>query len=187
MESQDRIIDKIDLEILIILQENARTSNVEVARRVGLAPSAVLERIRKLERSGVIRGYEPRLNAAAIGVPLVAFIFVHADERIGGLETGQKIARFPEVQEVHQVAGEDCYLVKVRVPDTESLGRLLRESFGALSTMRSTKTTIVLSSLKETAQLALPPAPSRVGKAAPRPRPASRERPAPRGGRKGAP
>ena len=90
------MIDKLDRAILSILQENARTSNVEVARRVGLAPSAVLERIRKLERGGVIRGYEPRLNTAAVGSPLVAFIFVHADEKIGGLETGRKIARFPE-------------------------------------------------------------------------------------------
>jgi Lrp/AsnC family transcriptional regulator, leucine-responsive regulatory protein len=150
------MIDKLDRQILSILQDNARTSNVDVARRVGLAPSAVLERIRKLERTDVIRGYEPRLNAAAVGVPMVAFIFVHADEKIGGLEIGRKIARFPGVQEVHQVAGEDCYLVKVRVADTDGLGRLLRESFGSLPAIRSTRTTIVLSSLKETAQMPLP-------------------------------
>lgn len=159
------MIDKLDASILSILQENARTSNAAIARRVGLAPSAVLERIRKLERQGVIHGYEPRLNPVELGVPLVAFIFVHADERIGGLETGRKIARFPEVQEVHQVAGEDCYLVKVRVPNTEALGDLLRDSFGALPTMRSTRTTIVLSSVKESAQMPLPPSPARSRKA----------------------
>lgn len=158
------MIDKQDLTILSILQENARTSNVAIARRVGLAPSAVLQRIRKLERTGVIRGYEPRVNPAVIGAPLLAFIFVHADERIGGLDTGKKIARFPEVQEVHQVAGEDCYLVKVRVPDTDALGRLLRESFGALPNIRSTRTTIVLSSVKESAQLPLPTAAARATK-----------------------
>lgn len=170
------MIDKLDRVILSILQENARTSNVEVARRVGLAPSAVLERIRKLERGDVIRGYEPRLNAAAVGSPLVAFIFVHADEKIGGLETGRKIARFPEVQEVHQVAGEDCYLVKVRVADTDALGRLLREQFASLSTIRSTRTTIVLSSVKESGQVALNaagpsagPSPPRASRAAGRP------------------
>lgn len=150
------MIDTLDRNILLILQENARTSNVEVARRVGLAPSAVLERIRKLEKSGVIRGYEPRLNAAAVGSPLLAFIFVHADEKIGGLEIGRKIAKFPEVQEVHQVAGEDCYLVKVRIADTDALGRLLRDSFGALPAIRTTRTTIVLSSVKESAQMPLP-------------------------------
>ncbi|HYJ32929.1 MAG TPA: Lrp/AsnC family transcriptional regulator [Candidatus Binatia bacterium] len=151
------MIDAVDREILSILQENARTSNVEVARRIGLAPSAVLERIRKLEKRGVIRGYEPRLNASALGSPLLAFIFVHADEKIGGLEIGRKIAKFPEVQEVHQVAGEDCYLVKVRIADTDALGRLLRDSFGALPAIRTTRTTIVLSSVKESAQMPLPP------------------------------
>jgi len=151
------MIDAVDRKILSILQENARTSNVEVARRIGLAPSAVLERIRKLEKRGVIRGYEPRLNASALGSPLLAFIFVHADEKIGGLEIGRKIAKFPEVQEVHQVAGEDCYLVKVRIADTDALGRLLRDSFGALPAIRTTRTTIVLSSVKESAQMPLPP------------------------------
>ena len=174
------MIDKLDASILSILQENARTSNAAIARRVGLAPSAVLERIRKLERQGVIRGYEPRLNPTEIGAPLLAFIFVHADERIGGLETGRKIARFPEVQEVHQVAGEDCYLVKVRVPDTEALGALLRDSFGTLSTMRSTRTTIVLSSVKESAQMPLPPAPARAGKSG------RRDRASKRGARRGS-
>ena len=172
------MIDKLDAKILSILQENARTSNVDVARRVGLAPSAVLERIRKLERTDVIRGYEPRLNPASIGVPLVAFIFVHADEKIGGLEIGRKIARFPGVQEVHQVAGEDCYLVKVRVADTDGLGRLLRESFGSVPAIRSTRTTIVLSSLKETAQMPLPaegaPSPARPSSARGTPRPRRR-------------
>ena len=163
------MIDAIDAEILSILQENARASNVEVGRRVGLVPSAVLERIRKLERSGTIRGYEPRLNAATIGVPLLAFVFVHANEKIGGLDTGKKIARFAEVQEVHQVAGEDCYLVKVRVADTEALGRLLRDSFGSLPAIRSTRTTIVLSSVKESAQLPLPATRSRA-RSATRPR-----------------
>jgi Lrp/AsnC family leucine-responsive transcriptional regulator len=147
------MLDSLDRAILAILQENARTPNTEISRRVGLAPSAVLERIRKLERSGVIRGYEPRIDPHALDAGLVAFVFVHAEERIGGLEAGREIARLPEVQEVHQIAGEDCYLVKVRVASTEALGTLLREGIGTVKTIRSTRTTIVLSTLKEHAPI----------------------------------
>lgn len=150
------MIDSIDRSIITILQQDARATNVSLSRRVGIAPSAVHARIRKLEQSGLIRGYETRLDPAAFQASLVAFVFVHADERVGALDTGRRLARIPGVQEVHQIAGEDCYLVKVRVSDTEALGRLLRESFGSLPAVRSTRTTIVLSSLKETSLLPLP-------------------------------
>ncbi|MEK7348229.1 MAG: Lrp/AsnC family transcriptional regulator [Candidatus Eisenbacteria bacterium] len=147
------MLDSSDRTILALLQENARTPNSEIARRVGLAPSAVLERIRKLERTGVIQGYEPRIDPRALDAGLLAFIFVHAEERIGGLEAGRAIACLPEVQEVHQVAGEDCYLVKVRVAGTEALGALLRDGIGTIKSIRSTRTTIVLSTVKEHAPL----------------------------------
>src|SRR5215204_574264 len=119
------MIDEIDRQILNILQQNARTSNAEIARQVGMAPSAVLERIRKLETRGVIRGYEARIDPEALGLNLLAFVFVRADD-IGGASTGEALARIPEVQEVHHIAGEDCYLAKVRIRDAKTLARLLR-------------------------------------------------------------
>lgn len=146
--------DEIDTKILAILQENSRTSNAEIARQVGMAPSAVFERIRKLETQGVIRGYEARLHPQALGLGLLAFVFVRTDDR-GSMVTGQKLALIPGVQEVHDIAGEDCYLVKVRAENTEALGRLLRDHFGTIPSLRSTRTTIVLSTAKETAQLPL--------------------------------
>lgn len=148
-----RIFDAIDRQIMAILQENARTPNVEVARRVGMAPSAVLERVRKLEERGIIEGYTARLSPRALERGLVAFVFVRADEAPGHEEAGRILASLPEVQEVHHVAGEDCYLVKVRAADPESLGRLLRDRFGAISSVRSTRTTVVLETVKETAML----------------------------------
>ena len=149
------MIDGMDREILSIVRTNARVSNVEIARKVGMAPSAVLERIRKLESKGVITGYEARLSPKALGLGLLAFVFVKADDRVGSDRAGEALAQIPEVLEVHHIAGEDCYLVKVRTADTESLGRLLRTEFGAISNIRSTRTTIVMNTIKESAQLPL--------------------------------
>lgn len=147
------MIDNIDRTIMMILQRDARTSNADIARQVGMAPSAILERIRKLEARGLILGYEARLNPRPLDLGLLAFIFVRVEERLNTTAAGELLASFPEVQEVHHIAGEDCYLVKVRIANTESLGRLLRERFGAVPTIRSTRTTVVLSTLKESAAL----------------------------------
>jgi Lrp/AsnC family leucine-responsive transcriptional regulator len=147
------MINEIDAVILNILQKNSRTSNAEIARQVGLAPSAVFERLRKLEERGVIEGYSVKLNPKAIGLPLVCFIFVRSSERAGSLTTADRLAEIPEVLELHHVAGEDCFLLKVRAADTEAVGRILRERFGQISTITSTRTTIVLETVKETTAL----------------------------------
>jgi Lrp/AsnC family leucine-responsive transcriptional regulator len=147
--------DDIDERILTILQADARTSNAEIARQLGMTPSAILERIRKLETRGVILGYETRLNPRALEAGLLAFVFVRDEGPYGTLKTGAALAAIPEVQEVHNVAGEDCYLVKVRVANTDALGRLLRERFGAIRSIRATRTTIVLDTIKESAQVYL--------------------------------
>lgn len=157
------MIDDIDTKILAILQQDARIANADIARRLGMAPSAIFERIRKLEARGVIAGYTARLNPRALDRGLLAFVFVRADERLGHPErTDARLAAIPGVQEVHHIAGEDCYLVKVRVADTEALSHLLREGFGAIETIRSTRTTIVLSTVKESAALPLPEEPAAV-------------------------
>jgi Lrp/AsnC family leucine-responsive transcriptional regulator len=144
------MIDDIDHRILTILQDNARVSNAEIARQVGMAPSAILERIRKLEERGIIEGYVARVNPEAYGLWLTAYVFVRADERAGAMTTAQRLAQIAEVQEVHHVAGEDCFLVKVRAAGTRALGELLREKFGAIDTIRSTRSTIVLDTIKDT-------------------------------------
>jgi Lrp/AsnC family leucine-responsive transcriptional regulator len=149
-------IDGKDIDILSLVQSNARISNAEIARQVGMAPSAILERLRKLEARGVVRGYETRLDPHPLGLGLLAFVFVRSDERLNDGETAARLAEIPEAQEVHHVAGEDCYLVKVRAADPEALGRLLRERFGSIPSVRSTRTTIVLGTVKESGQLPLP-------------------------------
>lgn len=150
------MIDEMDVRIVEILQQNARTPNAEIARQVGMAPSAILERIRKLEERGVIQGYSARINPEAYGVGLTAYVFVRADERAGAPTTADRMAEFPEVQEVHHVAGEDCFLAKVRVKNPRALGELLQKKFGAIETIRSTRSTIVLHTVKESAVLPPP-------------------------------
>lgn len=150
------MIDDTDAAILSILQSDARISNAELARRIGMAPSAVFERIRKLEERGTIGGYAARIDAEQVGLGLLAFIFVRVDEDLGGRRTESALAEIPEVQEVHHIAGEDCFIVKVRTLDTTSLGRLLRERIGAIPTVRTTRTTIVLATVKESMHLPIP-------------------------------
>ncbi|MBV8201918.1 MAG: Lrp/AsnC family transcriptional regulator [Acidobacteria bacterium] len=147
------MIDTTDREILKILQLNARVSNAEIARQVGMAPSAILERIRKLEARGVIKGYEARIDPEALGLNLLAYILVRTKDFGGEVRTGEVLARIEEVQEVHHIAGEDCFLVKARVRDARTLGRLLRERFASGDGISSTRTTIVLETLHETTRL----------------------------------
>ena len=147
------MIDDIDKQIVKILQHDGRTTNAEIARQVGLAASAVLERIRKLEERGVIEGYFALIDPKEVGFGLVAFVFVRTNECGDG--TDELLADIPEVLEVHDVAGEDSYLLKVRASDPEDLARLLREKFKAIPSVVTTRTTVVLQTLKETTVLPL--------------------------------
>lgn len=143
------MIDEIDKQILTILQQNARTSNADIARAVGMAPSAVLERVRKLEAKGVVTGYEARLDPEALGLGLTAFTFVKTEEPVGSTDTGQALAALPGVMEVHYAAGSAAYLIKVRVAGPRALADLLKR-IGALPTVRDTNSTVVLQTVKET-------------------------------------
>ena len=150
------MIDETDRQILSILQQNARTSNAEIARQVSMAPSAVLERLRRRETRGVIQGYEARISPEALGLDVLAFVFVRSTDFDGEAKTVEVLADIPEVLEAHHIAGEDCFLLKVRTKDAKSLGRLLRERIGGTGTVQSTRTTIVLETVRESGRLPLP-------------------------------
>ncbi len=147
------MIDAIDTEILTIIQRDARISNAEIARQIDLAPSAVLERLRKLEDRGVIQGYSTRIDPRQVGMGLTVFISVRTSECGGGVD--EALSAIPEVLEVHDVAGEDCYMIKVRTSDTEAHSRLLRDQIKLIPKVVSTKTTVVLQTFKETNALPL--------------------------------
>ena len=153
----DVSLDMMDLEILDLMQTNARISNADMARKLKLAPSAVLERVKKLEQKNVISRYSAQINPAAVQQKLLAFIFIRSSEGFTcSTKTAQALARIPEVQEVHHIAGEDCFLIKVRTSDAASLMDLMRNSLQKIPNIGSTKTVIVLETVKEQQQLVLP-------------------------------
>jgi len=149
-------LDQTDYTILRLMQENARISNADIARELGMAPSAILERIKKLEQREVILQYRTKINPVALGQTLLSFIFIRAADGIGCATTGQALAAVPEVQEVHDIAGDDGYLVKVRTADSTALVELMRNSFAKIPSIISTRTTIVLETVKEEQQLVIP-------------------------------
>ena len=151
----DVVLDNTDLQILERMQANARISNADLARELNMAPSAVLERVKKLEQKGIIEGYSTRIKPEALELKLLAFIFIKTSEGPGNASVAKQLVKIPEVQELHHIAGEDCYLAKVRAKDPQSLIHLMREKFKNPNIL-STKTTIVLETLKETNQLPVP-------------------------------
>ncbi len=149
------MIDRTDKKILNVLQANGRRANKDIAGDVGMVPSAISERIKKLKDQGVIKKFETRLDPVKVDMNLLAFVYVTTNELVDGWDTGHKLSEIEEIQEVYNVAGEDCYLIKVRVKDTKGLSDLLREKIGVIETVVSTRTTIVLDTYKETCHIKL--------------------------------
>lgn len=149
-------LDEIDLKILRMMQENARINNSELAKEVGMAPSAILERVKKLEQKEVLLEFNARVNPKAINQKMLSFIFIKVDEIIGDEETGKLLAEIPEVLEVHDIAGDDGYMIKVRTSDSLALVHLMRNSLSKIQGIISTRTIIVLQTVKEDNKLIIP-------------------------------
>ncbi len=118
-------VDQADRRILSILQADGKLSYQELGEAVGLSPPATFQRVRKLEKAGVISGYHARVNPAAAGKPLVAFVHVHPSPEA---DTQQLLARWkrsPAVLECHRLSGADRYLLKMRLESVGALGAFL--------------------------------------------------------------
>ena len=140
-----RIIDELDARILELLQENARMTQSDIAKAVGLAPSAVLERMRKLEAQG--RRSANMSPSSTRTSPICRSWRLFPFGPASTVRSSRRLRRWreiPEVLEVHHVAGDDCYLLKVRARDAEHLGQLLRQQIATVPHVTSTRTTIVL-------------------------------------------
>jgi len=151
----DQALDATDRAILALLQDNARISNAEMGRRIGLATSAVHQRVRKLEERGIILGYAARVDPRSTGFALAAFVMIRTGDGARSEEITAQLKAVPEVLEVHRVVGDDCFFVKVRVRGPDELANLLDHTIQRIPGVASTRTTIVLQTGKESTALPL--------------------------------
>jgi Lrp/AsnC family leucine-responsive transcriptional regulator len=149
-------IDAIDAQILDLLQREGRIKRTEVAEAVGLSIPSVSDRMRKLEERGVLTGYHAALDAKRIGHDVAAFVFVQSSgsDHYAGFVAA--VTAMEEVQELHSVTGDGSHVLKVRVRNTTALERLLA-ALQALPGVRGTRTSLVLSTHKESTYLRAEP------------------------------
>ena len=143
------MLDDLDIKILNILQKNGRTKRNEIAEAVGLSIPSVSERLHKLEDRGVIEGYYTKVNKKAFGYDIMAYILVTMESSKHYKSFIPRIEKTPQIIECHSVLGEGSHLLKAIVKKTESLENLLSE-IQSWPGVISTKTTFVLSTIKET-------------------------------------
>ncbi len=158
-------MDAIDLQLVDLLQRDARRTQHALARSVGLSQPSVAERVRKLEERGVITRYVARVDPVKLGKDITAFIGVGIEHPKYFDAFARKVLSLPDVLECHRVAGDDSYLLKVRTENTRTLDALLVGQLRVIPGVTRTHTTIVLASVKEDTRVA-PAVPSGKGEAA---------------------
>jgi Lrp/AsnC family leucine-responsive transcriptional regulator len=136
-------VEEIDRKILLLLTDDGRMSFTDLARQTGLSVSATHQRVRRLERRGVIRGYAAVINTAEAGLPLTAFVSIKPFDPAAADDAPDRLAHLSAIEACHSVAGEESYILKVRVASPTALENLLSEIRAAANV--STRTTIVLS------------------------------------------
>ena len=149
-------IDDIDAQILDRLQREGRAKRTDLAETVGLSIPSVSDRMRKLEARGVVTGYHAVLDAKRVGHDVAAFVFVQSSGSERYPEFVAAVTAMDEVQELHSVTGDGSHVLKVRVRNTTALERLLAR-LQALPGVRGTRTSLVLSTHKESPYLRAEP------------------------------
>jgi Lrp/AsnC family leucine-responsive transcriptional regulator len=146
-------LDRLDRDILTVLQTDARISLQELSKQVGLSASPCWTRIRRMEEAGVIEGYTVRIDAQAVGLAETVIVQVtldsHSDEALFAF--GRALADIPEVLEALLVSGDYDYILRIAVSDTRDYERLLRERLYKIPGLRHSKSSFVLRSLKQSA------------------------------------
>ena len=142
------MIDPIDLKILFILQNTGRSRLADIAEEVDLSAPAVMERVKKLEATGVIKGYQALLDGKKIGKDITAFIGVSIGNQRDIDTFAAQMLRKPDVLECHHITGDESFILKVKSANTTSLEKLLGE-IRSVEGVTRTVTRVVLSTAKE--------------------------------------
>ncbi|MBA3592464.1 MAG: Lrp/AsnC ligand binding domain-containing protein [Pseudomonadota bacterium] len=150
-------IDRIDLKILGLLQQDGRMANLKLAEAVALSPTAVLARVQRLTRDGYILGYEARLNPLKLGASMTVFVEVLLDRTTPNVFDAFKAAVqvYPEIMECHMVAGGFDYLLKTRMADMAAYRQFAGTALWQLPGVRETRTYAVMEEVKNNTRLAL--------------------------------
>ncbi len=146
-------LDAIDRRLLTLVQRDAKLSYAELGAKVGLSVSSIMERLRRLQKSGVIRGFHAVLDPAALELRLTAYVQVAIDRPENEPPFLRQVVAVPEIAEVHHITGEFSYLLKIRARDTAHLEELLVTAVKRLRGITRTHTLVVLSTAKETAEV----------------------------------
>lgn len=144
-------LDKTDRKILRILQSNARITMTELAEKAGLSTTPVTERVRRLEREGVIEGYHARLNPQALGQNLLVFVELKLQSKSGNIfeDFRREVLKIPQIMECHLISGEYDYLLKVRLPDMSAYRDLLGNILLQLPAASESRSYMAMEEVKE--------------------------------------
>lgn len=148
-------MDFIDITILELLMNDGRATWAALGEATGLSPAALAQRVRRLERDGVILGYAARLDPDAVGAGLLAFVSVRFYDQAKRDRFLVLVKTMPWIQECHHVTGEMDYLLKVRCGGTRALERLITDELMGKCKVAETRTSIVLTTAKESTALAV--------------------------------
>jgi Lrp/AsnC family leucine-responsive transcriptional regulator len=152
-----RELDKIDRKILAVLQQDARISITDLAEQVGLSVTPCAERVKRLEKEGVILGYHARLDPHMLELSLLVFVEIKLAAKSGAIfeKFKREVVKLPSVLECHLVSGDFDYLVKARIPKMADYRRLLGDILLTLPGAQESRSYIVMEEVKETLNLPL--------------------------------
>ncbi len=143
-------LDKTDLKIIKILQENGKITNLQLSSEVGLSPAPTLERVKKLENAGIIKSYHARVNELELGIGIQVIIQISLSrQRDNAISNFVKhIQKIDEIMECYQVTGNADYIMKIMVKDISAFEKLIAEKISKIEEIGQMKTMVILSQVK---------------------------------------